>query len=183
MAISQKRNYSPREKKKARDLYVVRGLSYQEVCKRAGVSKQTITTWANTDSPPWPQARIEYRKQLDRKTDRINSQRQATEDAKTDALIVTWRNKIDKQYLSANMRVLDTSEKLAGTETDPSKLKSLVEAMGTAYNAAKPLLESDDGKMTHKRLEIVVLQEAIEKPQEVKDIEDALTGTEDGSGS
>ena len=183
MAVSQKKNYSPREKKKARDLYVVRGLSYQEVRARVGVSKQTVITWSNADSPQWPQARVEYRKQLDRKTDQINSQRQAGADAKTDDLIATWRDKIDRRFLTVNMRALRTAETLAESEEDPSKLKSLVEAASTAYNAAKPLLEvDDDSKATRKRLEIVVVQEAIEKPQEVKDIESALTGTDDSKG-
>ena len=179
--------YTDEQKDQARDLYVKRGLSFDQVARVQDIPRHSLARWSKEaikiDGLSWPQSRVRYNTTVTQEQDQLDAKKQANENSKTDAFIISWRDKIDVAVLSVHTGAIAANAKLIKSEKDPSKIRTIVESTNTAYNAAKPLLEIDDDKTTHKRLEIVVVQEAAEKPQEVKDIEAALTGTDDGSGS
>jgi len=176
--------YSDSEKEQARDLYVKRELSFEQVARAQGIPRRTLSKWSKEaielDGLSWPQARARYSTTVTQEQDQLDAKKQANENSKTDAFIISWRNKIDVAVLSVHMGAIAANAKLIKEEKDPTRIRIIVDSTNMAYSTAKPLLETDDdSKATRKRLEIVVVQEAIEKPQEVKDIESALTGTDD----
>ena len=158
-------------------MYVKRGLSYREITDDTGISQSSIDRWGKQDG--WPAQRTEYEGKVRAQKDERAAVVDAIGDLSLDALKDRCRGGIDFESIDALWSILGNAKSAAKDEIDPYKQKQLVDVIVNVYGMLKPMVEIEDDKATRKRLEIVVVQEAIEKPQEVKDIESALTGTDD----
>ena len=165
------KRYTDKEKRKARDLYVKRGLNLTEIHKKTGIGHRTLWGWKKKDE--WDDRQREISQAVAKKKDEIDAQK-----------IAQSESNLEADYYTTKANILLACKARSETETDPYKLKSLSDATDSAYEPLRQRVEEiKRSSQSDRRLHITVVHIEIAMPEEIQDMQNLLTGTDDdGSG-
>lgn len=128
--------YTLEIRKKARDLFVESGMSYEDVSRETRVSVQNLKTWGVNNK--WMRQRREFRSASDSRAKQI----QKLEDLIIDALIADLENKKLHSQDAYALAAVWRSLLLHGIVTDSPHLVKVVERLERILNLGEKLKAS-----------------------------------------